>query len=208
MDGQSDRSSFLRVADVRVEVAAACLARPATRSEIAKKLGREPGSLSVIDTLSKAGVLHEKPPREGGDKRAIGARWELDPHWIEATKEAMAELKVGILGPEIDLVLIAVQDVLRSCEVFLGDPESIAWISPLRGEQMGLLVCPAAEPDERRTLRLIDRLAQAGVSPIRLHLPSLLARNDAIGWARRSVGDEQGSALIGHLDQARSTGEG
>lgn len=186
MNNLSDGIAYLAKDPVRVEVALACREGPRTKAEIARYLGREPGSLSAPKTLEKKGVLRtvgevssEKPSRGG-------VRWELKPEWDEAVDRAADHVWRGRLTEGIDLILIRAIDVAEACRVLLSETLEVSWAIPLQGEQMGLLICPSVLPNERGLLNALDCLRTA--NPIRLRLPVILSGAGLLNWAREIDG--------------------
>jgi hypothetical protein len=182
MDGPYDRITYLHEHPVRAEVALACRDAPATRAEIAKRLDREPGSLTAIETLERKGVLRRLHSRRGGTRKT--AQWHLEPDWREAAEAAIEGVKVGILSADLDLILVPASDVAAASELFSEPNPRVAWGAPLRGEQLGLMLCPAS--GEASALQLLAELSRRGVRPLRLHLPKVL---DIAGEPRLVSGD-------------------
>jgi hypothetical protein len=182
MYGSYDRTVFLAQEAIRVEIALVCQDGPLSRTEIGRRLGREPGSLSAIETLEKKGAL--KAPRRRAKQGGQTASWTLNPKWGAAVRDAAGLVKTGILSRGLDLLLLQATDLSAASELFASQPESVAWGVPLKGEQLGLLVCPSMRPDEGKTLALIGELGRAGAHPIRLHVPTVLNRPELRDWAK------------------------
>jgi hypothetical protein len=176
-----DRTEFLAEEAIRVEIALVCQDGPLTRTEIGKRLDRHPGSLSAIGTLEKKGAL--RPTKNGRGRGSQTASWTLDPDWRGAVRDASGLVKTGILSPGLDLVLVSTRDLSAASELFASRPDHVAWGVPLKGEQLGMMVCPSILVDEGKTLALIEELGVAGVQSIRLHAPAILNRPELGDWA-------------------------
>jgi hypothetical protein len=181
MDDSYDRTVFLTEEPIRVEIALVCQEGPLTRTEIGKRLGRDPGSLSAIETLEKRDVLK---PKKGGGRGGQTASWTLNPDWSEAVQEAAGLVKAGILSAGLDLLLVPATDLSAASELFAAQPGHVAWGVPLKGEQLGLMLCPSIRADEGKTVALISELGRVGVHPVRLHVPAILNRRELGEWAR------------------------
>jgi hypothetical protein len=188
-----DRTGYLLEETVRVEVAMACRGAPATKAQIAKELGRKPGGMTVIDTLDDDGVLRKAGRAPSRGTRSGGMMWLLAPDWEEAVDRAAAALRKGILAADLEIILIKTTDVLSACQLLEDEGSLVAWGAPLKGEQMGLLLCPAHEPDESKTARLLKLLADRDVQPIRLHIPEVMSEPQLRVWAAHIGLGERGS---------------
>jgi hypothetical protein len=118
MNDPSDRIALLLSPSSRLEIAMACRGSPATKYEIAKKLGRQSGGLSAIEILEREGVLLRVSVEGRQRPRGRGIRWRLNPEWTDAVDEAASRLKKGILSAGMDLILIPTTDVVRACGLF------------------------------------------------------------------------------------------
>ncbi len=195
MDNLYDRADYLREDATRIEVAQACRGRRLTKVQIARALGRDPGSISAIRTLETHGVL-EPQGRAPSDGRSRGGKtWKLSEDWHAALDEATLRQLLGAVSEGTDLVLIPNAQTARACDVIAGENTPVSWGIPLQGEQMGLLLCPSSRPDEGAALQLLDALDRGDVRPLRLHVPRVLARDELRAWARGIVGEAGGPAL-------------
>lgn len=188
MDESYDRTAFLLEDPVRVDVARACEQSALTKTQIGHKLGRKPGGLSAIVTLEKRGALAEAGRARARGKRPGGKRWKLDSAWSQAVWAAETERRRGRLEASLDLVLVPVTQTHSACGALARGEATAAWGIPLRGEQMGLLLCPSATPDEAATLGLLSSLASRGAHGVRLHVDRVLPSRELRGWAERMVG--------------------
>ncbi len=197
MNGPYDRTAFLAEFPVRAEIALACSMGPATKSQIGRCLKRHPGSLTAIETLEKVGVLRraDSPSQRGAPNQPV--RWSLDPSWRGAAQEAADQVKVGILSAGIDLVLVPNTDVAAACGIFSSPSSLVAWGAPLQGEQIGLILCPASEPDEKKTLDLLGELGKLGLRPARVRLPFVMDRDQLANWASGILGSSKGLPISG-----------
>lgn len=184
MNETYDRISYLLEEAVRIEVALACRSGPTTKAEIARKLGRKPGGVTVITTLQAEGVLEQAGYAPSRGTRKGGQRWCLADDWGEVVDRAAAIFRRGLLAPGLELVLIKATDVIPAAELLAGQESLIAWGSPLKGEQMGLLLCPAHEPDDARSAYLLNLLSLREVQPIRIYLPAVMSEPELRDWAR------------------------
>jgi hypothetical protein len=189
MDDASDRTTFVLEDPVRLEIARACEQSPLTKSQIGHILNRAPGGLTAIATLEKRGALLRAGRAAPRGSRLGGIRWQLNPSWVPAVRAAHVEVRSGQLSSGLDVVLVpAAQTYEASKALSVGDVQA-AWGAPLDGEQMGLLLCASAEPDEGRTLRLLSDLAQRNVNGIRLRIRTLLPERELRDWAEEITGE-------------------
>jgi hypothetical protein len=184
MDDLSDRIDFLLEDLVRLDVARACETSARTKSQIAHELKREPGSLSAVVTLEKRRALVKVGRAPARGKRPGGERWQLDPAWVPAVRTAEADAWAGRLSTGLDLVLIPLPETQAACDALVSGDAAAAWGIPLRGEQMGLLLCPSSSADDAATLRLVSTLAKWGVHGVRLHVDRVLPGRELQSWAR------------------------
>lgn len=184
MDDLSDGIAFLLEDLVRLDVARACERSARTKSQIAHELKREPGSLSAVVTLEKRGALVKAGRAPARGKRLGGERWQLNPTWVPAVRAAEADAWAGRLSSGLDLVLIPLPETQAACEALVSGDATAAWGIPLRGEQMGLLLCPSSSADDAATLRLVSRLATRDVHGVRLHVDHVLPGRELRSWAR------------------------
>jgi len=178
MNDLSDRIDFLTQDRTRLDVALACRAGPRTKVQIAKALQRAPGSLSSVATLERHGALERShdAPRRGSRKG--GARWALSSDWAEAAEIASSRVAEGVLSDGLDLVLVSATDTAGAYDALSAADLEVSWGVPLRGEQMGLLICPSANPDEAKTLQVMSILGRRDIRPIRLNLPEIMSGRD------------------------------
>jgi hypothetical protein len=179
-----DRLAFLSN-DVRVDVAILCREEPRTREELAVLLKRQPGGLTAPTTMKKRGVLKAVGRRASGGSRPGGELLAFDSSWNVELDEVLARRSPGGIRDGLDLVLVTASTTVRGCEALRDDRVRVSWGALLHGEQMGLLVCPSAEPhDDAATLRLLDAFHEAGASALRLRISTLLSERDLRDWAR------------------------
>jgi hypothetical protein len=179
-----DRLAFLSN-DVRTDVALRCREEPRTREELAVLLKRQPGGLTAPDTMKKRGVLTSVGHRPTGGSRPGGELLAFDSSWALELDEVLARRSPGGIRDSLDLVLVTASTTVRACEALRDDGVSVDWGAVLHGGQMGLLVCPSAEPgDDCATLRLLDALHRAGADALRIRIGTLLAERDLRDWAR------------------------
>lgn len=188
MDELYDRTRFLLEDPVRVDVALVCEQSALTKAQIGHKLGREPGSLSAVVTLEKRGALTEAAPAQEQGKRPGGKRWKLNPAWGQAVQAADTDRQRGRLEPSLDVVLVPITQTHGACDALASGEAAAAWGIPLRGEQMGLLLCPSGTPDEAATLRLLSSLASRGAHGLRLHVDRVLPSRELREWAAGVAG--------------------
>ena len=188
MDDPSDRTAFLADDPVRIAVARACLGNARTKAQIAKELARDPGSLSAIATLEGRGALDEAGHGPARGKRPGGKRWKLNDAWREALAAAEAQADLGAMPDGVDLVLVPAAETTRACETLATGQASVAWGVSLRGEQMGLLLCPSTLPNhDAAALQLLAELAANDVRAIRLHVHSVMPSHELREWAQSIV---------------------
>lgn len=187
MNDASDRIAFLLDDRVRLDVALACEVEARTKAQIARDLDREPGSLSAIATLDKHGALVKAGQAPHRGRRAGGMQWRLNPAWAGAVRTAKAQARMGGLSSGLDLVLVPVTQTHAACAALASGEGTAAWGIPLRGEQMGLLLCPSGDADEGATIRLLSVLAQRGAHGVRLHVDRVMSSSELRGWAESVV---------------------
>lgn len=190
MDDLSDRIAFLLEDLVRLDVARACETSARTKSQIGHELKREPGSLSAVGTLEKRGALVTAGRAPARGKRPGGEQWKLDPSWVPAVRAAEADARAGRLFPGLDLVLIPLPETQAACGALAAGDVAPAWGIPLRGEQMGLLLCPSSSADDAATLRLVATLARQGVHGVRIHVDHVMPGPELGAWARSIANTE------------------
>jgi len=164
-------------------VARACAEVARTKSQIGHELDRAPGSLTAVSTLERRGVLRTAGRVEARGTRPGGQQWLLDPAWTSALQDAEVLAASRSLPEGADLVIVPSAETVAACEALASGDVSVAWGSPLRGEQMGLLLCPSAKADDAAALRLMAGLGRRGVRAIRLHLSETMASAELKAWA-------------------------
>jgi hypothetical protein len=102
------------------------------------------------------------------------------------------------LSSGLDLILVSVGQTQNACQALARGDADAAWGVPLRGEQMGLLLCPSGQADEGATIRLLATLAQQGAQGVRLHLDRVMDSAELRAWA--------GSVLAGTGDAQLTSG--
>lgn len=184
MDDPSDRIAFLLDDPVRIGVARVCASAARTKSQIGHELRREPGSLTAIATLEKRGALLPAGHAENRGTRRGGKRWELAPGWVGPLQSAEAQSASRAIPAGTDLVLVPAAETLTACEALATQEIAVAWGAPLRGEQMGLLLCPSTSAgDDAAALQVLGGLGRRGVQGIRLHVSQVMAADDLREWA-------------------------
>ena len=106
---------------------------------------------------------------------------------LSAAAEAHAATRTVPAG--VDLVLVPAAETFAACTAIANRDVGAAWGAPLRGEQMGLLLCPSARSgDDAAALRLLAGLASHGVRGLRLHVTESMASDELRGWAATIAG--------------------
>lgn len=186
MQTRVDRTRFLSE-PTRLAVAELCLGRALTLGEIARQLGREPGSLSSPETMADHGALKRRGRRAASRGRRGATSYIFNPAWREALDAARASNEHRRWTGGRDLLIISLLDTPAACTTIAAGVEGIEWGARLEGEMSGLVLAPTSDPDSAATLRLIDALgAQRPLT--RLHFSEVMGASELRNWANRVSG--------------------
>lgn len=183
MTQRVDRTRFLSE-PTRLAIAELCLGRALTLGEIARKLGREAGSLSGPETMAEHGALKRRKRPAASRGRRQATTYLFNPLWRDALEDARAaKERRGWTGGR-DLLIVSLADTPAACTTIAAGVEGIEWGARLGGELSGLALAPASDPDNAITLRLIDALSvQRTVT--RLHFSEVMGPAELRDWADR-----------------------
>lgn len=184
MPAEEDRIRFLED-PMRLRIAKLCREGRLSLNELAKALGRAPGSLSQPRTMVSHGALTEARRQRsttGAPVRVFG----LTRSWAGALSEAERRNRPTWPNSGQDLVVIPFTSLQAVSELLSSDTEGIGWAAEVRGGAAGLLLAPEAEGSVAAA-RVLAKLYGVADGLATLRVEEVMSPQELRDWSRRLV---------------------
>jgi hypothetical protein len=193
MASEADRIAFLLEDPKRLRIAEWCASSPCSHGELAERLGEDYGALSAPRTMGLPRWKALIRAGKGGPRNA--QLYRLSKTWNSAVVAARQELNrqtsaqvEGILN-QADLLMIRLAGVKGACRALQAERSEIRWAAGVQGEGVGLMLCVSRDDQSRATMRLISRLGDEGVEPVRISIDAPMSSEALASWARDVLDD-------------------